>query len=1231
MSKVRFAAVVAATAAVIASMIVGPTTARADAPAFTVLDNSAKQTLELQVLADFVPFAESFWRQSDIPVPNTGRYLGTGSGVSQPRGAGDIAFAYATLLTAEPNQASFGGVSRQTLLDHTVKSIRYEAYTNVLSGSGFGNWGGNTWQASLETYGWADAAHLLWNQLDSDTQAIVRTVLTGEANILITKPIATATPGNTGAEDNGWNSPTPALAAVMFPDDQNRSAWEQTAIKLALNASSTAADATSDTVVDGKPLSSWMASVNLNDDMTMENHGFFNPIYQQVTHTNIDDAAIFYAQAGHALPEAFSFRTQRIWDNILGRLIDDNGDIIMPAGQDWVSKDYQHLEYLSVLATRFHDADASVLESRALQTVAARQATHDNGSILDQPDLGYESMLVKRMAASWWNHHLFGPSPVPTQQQYETARAATSGVTQFPSIDVIAARLPGASASMSWDTESPMGLWVPREEQHLDDPLFTYYAKGSLIGSASGAVTAHNCTCDADRFSTAGVIGGRDFSMSVFPDGTALLLDRGTGSTFTYSLERIPGLTGDRTIYSAGGSGLGSLPGNWVDAADRMGMVVLGGSGITAANVNGTNDTTTITGSAGTGSGNRGAALFPDVSHQATASLAAHVTQPDVPAGWSSLTAQAPDGTDRLAVARWSGASSTSLTVSDDRGAPVPIEAAQLSGHAAAFSASLGSPASEGETIRYFVDTDGPLLAHQDGENRALLTNTGTAPVHARVTYVGRGATLTGTRVIAPGETLTARTIEGQLILAGPEYEHLLAARSTLTGLRSSIAKWRAEGMISPTDAGRLDGVASAAIDQINTALTEATATDPPTADIAATMAAASHTVAQLTPGDSMPADVRAAIDTARADAGGELAQAAAAVSVVLDVRAIGTALPGEPVTVRLTAFNRGQAAATAGTITLDAPAGWTLPKQAPAFDSLPPGEFARVDVNGVVGPDASGTARLTTTLHYTAADQSHTSTGSTDVAVQPLYTITPQSATLPLASGGWNRATLTVANNAPHPIDVDLTAQPPAGVTATLDQSHISVPAGGRTAVDVDLEQSGQTSGTGELTLSGATSNGVAASGAVQLRYTDDLAWNPSNASFPAAFASSNQGPYPASFATDGNISTFWVSGGPATAGSGPTPQHPETLGVDFGAPISVGSVTMIPRSGYGPRAYTIQVSSDNQTWTPVAQVPAAANGVVKTSFSPVTTRYLRLLITNSWDGTDRNVQVSELQPTAP
>lgn len=245
-----------------------------------VRSDEAKKELYLRMLEDFVPHAEEYWRSSDISEPNTGRYVASGPGVTQSRGSGNLAIAYATLLTANPEKEEFAVVPREVMMDHLIKSIRHTALTNKLSGAGYDRWGGGTWQASLETYSWGLAAHLIWDELDDDTRELVERVVVGEANILIEKPIDSGTPGNTAAEDSGWNTPTPALAAVMFPEDPNRAKWEETATRLALNASSAEQDHDSEQVIDGRPLKDWIdwiESTNLNPDLTMENHGFFNP------------------------------------------------------------------------------------------------------------------------------------------------------------------------------------------------------------------------------------------------------------------------------------------------------------------------------------------------------------------------------------------------------------------------------------------------------------------------------------------------------------------------------------------------------------------------------------------------------------------------------------------------------------------------------------------------------------------------------------------------------------------------------------------------------------------------------------------------------------------------------------------------------------------------------------------------------------------------------------------
>ncbi len=1207
---------------------------------YSVLSNGDKAALDLQIMTKFVPFSETFWRTSDIPDPDTGRFLATGAGVTQPRGTGNIDYVYATLLTARPDAASFGGVPRATLLDHLIRSIRYTALTNVFSGAGYNTWGaGNTFEFSLETYLWGDAAYLIWDQLDADTQALVKRVVTSEANLLVTTPAPDAAPGDTGGETSAWDAPTPALAAVMFPDDPNRTVWEQTAIRFALNASSIPGDKASGEVVDGKPLSDWITTSNLNPDLTLENHGFYNITYQMVTHLLVNDAAIFYGQAGLPQPQALSFRTRQIWDSIIGPQTIDDGDIVPAGGQDWVSKDFQHLDYLGLIATRFQVPAASVLESRALQLVARRQDGTGDGSIAGESSLGYESMMIRRVAGDFWDHQLFTSSPSPTQAQYEADYAAGDGVHSWPDVSVTGGRLTSAFASMSWDSDSPMAVWVPRSRDDQSDPVTTLVAPTSLFAQPRGTqVGAHSCACASNEFATAGTIGSRDVAMAAFADGTTLLLDRGTGPTFNYYLDQIPNLTGPRPVYSSGGQGAGALPGNWVDVGDKMAMIVAGGGGITANTVtNGTNadsDDTVLglVGSAATGSGNRGAALLPDLDHQTAAQLAAVVSQPSVPDGWSALAMKAPDDTDRLAVARWSGPGTTPIAVGDVRGAPVPIEAARLDGTTATFSPTLAAPAAEQETLRFFVRSDGQLQARQDGENRAVLTNLGTTPAHSSTTYVAPDGTAhTASRVIAPGETTVARVVGGRLTLAGAEYAHLLSARSTVTDLQASIASWRAEGRITTAEAERLTGASANVIDQLADAIGADTAQDPDTNAVAASAAAAQHALTLLRPGTGVPADIRNAIDEMRQAAGDALTEAGQTLSVVLDVRPLAPALSGEPLTLRVTMLNRGQGSATGAALTLKAPAGWTLPSSAPAFDALPPGASTRVDLYGTVAPDTATGADITATVSYTATDQSRIATNTATIPVQPLFTIAAAQPSAPLARGGWNEARFTLANNAAHPLDIDLTAQAPAGVSATLGSAHVTVPASGTAAATVVLTNAGQATGTGQLTLTATTSTHVSGTGTEQLLYSDNLALNPVGAPFPAAFADSSQTSFPPRLAVDGGTGTFWVSGGPATAGNGPTPQHPVALGVNFGASVTIASVTMTPRSGYGPTDYSIQTSADGQTWTTIATVTSAPNAAVTTAGTPTTAPWLRLLITGSHDATNRNVQVAELSASAP
>lgn len=1242
----RRAGAVVCVVALIAAIAAGPAAAQ---PAPGALSSAEKRAQMVDVIERFVPHAETFWRPSDLREPRTGRYDAVGPGVTQPRGAGNIAIAYATLLTARPEQERFGGVPRAELLEHTIQSIRHEALTSTQSGAGYDRWGGGTWQASLETYGWGFAAKLLWPHLDEETRALVRRVITAEADILITKPIESREFGDTGAEDSGWNTPTPALATVMFPDHPNRVRWEETAQRLALNASSTRLDEASDLLVDGRPLRDWIVSANIHPDLTMENHGFFNPIYQQVTHANIGEGAAIYAQSGHPVPEAFSFRTEEIWDRVLGPLTTDDGDFVATAGQDWTSKDYQHLLYLSTLTTRFGRADASVAEARALTLVARRQATHADGSILGQPQLGYESHLIKRMTAAWWNHKLFGPEPAPTGAEYERARERTAGVHRYPDVGIVQARQRDAFVSMSWDDARPMGLVVPAATGHLDDPILSYYAPFSLVGTARGAVGPTACDCREDRFSTAGTIGTRRFAMSAFPDGVTMVLDRGEGATFSFALERIEGFHGPRPIHSAGGTGEGELPGNWVNAADRLGMAVAGGGGggIRTRRVETPNSHTVVEGSATTGTGNRGAILLPLADRDTTARMAEHVRQPDVPDGWSALLARAPDGTARFTFARWAGPDAATLELSESRGAPVTSVDARITGRAARADVRAEAPSARGEIVRFFADARDPVAARLLDEHRALLRNPGSAPARVAVRYVTPGGDeLTAERVLEAGEEATARVLDGRLTLAGPEYEPLLAARDRMAALASQIAEWRADGTLRPGQGAALAAIVELVRREIGEAVAAAGEVRPDTENAAAAVERARLFLAVLGGAGSLahagplapsglgarlghlPPEVAARVAADRAATDALLDRAIRdGLSVRLRLEALDAARPTERLRLRATLLHRGRGIATQGSLRLQLLAGWSA-EPAPDVGSLQAGGTRVVDLGVRVAGDARGEVSLRGAFSYRARGDDHTSTGQLAVTVEPLLELEPLEPRLPLAAGGWNRADVRVISHAGRELDVDVSAAPPAGVSVEPASRTVRIAPGQAADAAFELRNAATSTGAADLALTASTARATAVNAAVRLEHSDNLALNPFGTRWPAAFADDAQPAFPPSLANDGRPDTFWVSAGTA-AGQGPSLERPIALGVDVGAPARIAQVTMTPRVGFGPRAYRIEVGDDGQTWRAVADVEDAPNGPVTTRFEePTTARRIRLVITDSWDRVrpPRNVQVAEL-----
>jgi hypothetical protein len=506
------------------------------------------------------------------------------------------------------------------------------------------------------------------------------------------------------------------------------------------------------------------------------------------------------------------------------------------------------------------------------------------------------------------------------------------------------------------------------------------------------------------------------------------------------------------------------------------------------------------------------------------------------------------------------------------------------------------------------------------GGDRAELVNTGDAPARVTVTHGSQ----TAERVLAAGETAVARLDDGRLITAGPEYEPLRDASARIAALLDAIAAWEADGTLSDGNAARLTAATERVARELDGALEAALAVSPDTARAAAATEAARRHLDRID-ARRTPPEVAERIEADRAAVGPLLDRALReGLTVTLRLDLLDPLLPGEAARVRATVLNRAQGAATGGRLELDVPEGWSV---APAeLGTVEPGASRTVTVVVQVAGDAQPGEAVT--LPATLSYREGTAEAAVEATVRPVVTLEAVHPLVPLAAGGYNRPLVRVVNGATRALVVDFAAAAPAGVTATLEAARLELAPGESRTVAVELRNADRATGTSELALTARTASGAESRAALTLRHSDNLAWNGVGAPWPAPSASGSQEAYPPALATDGLPATFWVSDG-TQRGDGPSPERPKLLGVDFGAPVEVDTVRMVPRVNYGPRAYTIEVSADGESWQPVAAVPSAPNGTVTTSFAPTAARALRLRITDSHDAQrpPRNVQIAELE----
>jgi hypothetical protein len=92
---------------------------------------------------------------------------------------------------------------------------------------------------------------------------------------------------------------------------------------------------------------------------------------------------------------------------------------------------------------------------------------------------------------------------------------------------------------------------------------------------------------------------------------------------------------------------------------------------------------------------------------------------------------------------------------------------------------------------------------------------------------------------------------------------------------------------------------------------------------------------------------------------------------------------------------------------------------------------------------------------------------------------------------------------------------------------------------------------------------------------------------------------------AVDGNKGSRWESAF----------IDPQWISVDLGATVSISNIILNWENASG-KAYTIEVSTDGENWTPVFATTTGAGGLNSIDFSPTNARYVKM------SGTQRNTQ---------
>lgn len=255
--------------------------------------------------------------------------------------------AIAVSLATGIYDAVVTGVSEAEARARAVRMIRTLAYWNKGTTTTTGSWG-DSWQSPISAAQTAQAAWLLWDDLDQNGKNWSARMVEYEADKLKSFEVpyyredgVIVSPGDSKAEENAWRSTVLQAAIAMMPAHPNVLLWKAKCAELMVSAFSRPSDTSLATVIDGKPVSAWLnGGSNISSNGTLINRSALNPNYMVTVPFNLRSYATF-SLAGVPVPESAAFNAAIVYDALVdlefsgGTIyIDDSEEIYYPEGTD---------------------------------------------------------------------------------------------------------------------------------------------------------------------------------------------------------------------------------------------------------------------------------------------------------------------------------------------------------------------------------------------------------------------------------------------------------------------------------------------------------------------------------------------------------------------------------------------------------------------------------------------------------------------------------------------------------------------------------------------------------------------------------------------------------------------------------------------------------------------------------------------------------------------------------